>query len=313
MLIGKVSVETGCSLRSATGRRILAATLVASGAAFLIGTAVAVAVPSIQTFFDSSIAGIQWVINAQLLTLAALLLVGGSLGDRFGRKKIFILGMTIFGGGAILSGLAGSIGLLITFQAVQGIGAALMIPQSLAIINACFAEKERGKVIGLWAGLSGGIAALGPWVGGWLVESFSWRAVFFMVVPFIALALFITAMAVPENRNQAARKLDWQGTMLIFIGLLGIAYGLITGPVAGWDNLFVLIGLIGGPIVFALFIITELRQKEPLVPLHIFKNPLVAGANTVTLFLYFALNGVIFFLVLNLQQVQGFHRYRLMS
>ena len=194
-------METGCSLRSATGRWILAATLVASGAAFLIGTAVAVAVPSIQTFFDSSIAGIQWVINAQLLTLAALLLVGGSLGDRFGRKKIFILGMTIFGGGAILSGLAGSIGLLITFQAVQGIGAALMIPQSLAIINACFAEKERGKVIGLWAGLSGGIAALGPWVGGWLVESFSWRAVFFMVVPFIALALFITAMAVdfPEH------------------------------------------------------------------------------------------------------------------
>jgi EmrB/QacA subfamily drug resistance transporter len=299
-------METGCSLRSITGRWILAATLVASGAAFLMGTAVAVALPSIQQFFDSYITGIQWVVNAQLLTLAALLLVGGSLGDRFGRKKIFILGMTIFVSGAILSGLAGSIVLLITFQAIQGIGAALMIPQSLAIINAGFAENERGKVIGLWAGLSGGIAALGPWVGGWLVESFSWRAVFFMVVPFIALALVITVMAVPESRNQAARKLDWRGTVLIFLGLLGIAYGLISGPVAGWDNLIVLIGLIGGPIAFATFMITELRQKEPLVPLHIFKNPLVAGANTVTLFLYFALNGVIFFLVLNLQQVQKY-------
>jgi MFS family permease len=245
-------METGCSLRSITGRWILAATLVASGAAFLMGTAVAVALPSIQQFFDSYITGIQWVVNAQLLTLAALLLVGGSLGDRFGRKKIFILGMTIFVSGAILSGLAGSIVLLITFQAIQGIGAALMIPQSLAIINACFAENERGKVIGLWAGLSGGIAALGPWVGGWLVESFSWRAVFFMVVPFIALALVITVMAVPESRNQAARKLDWRGTVLIFLGLLGIAYGLISGPVAGWDNLIVLIGLIGGPIAFAM-------------------------------------------------------------
>jgi EmrB/QacA subfamily drug resistance transporter len=196
--------------------------------------------------------------------------------------------------------------MLVAFQALQGVGSALMVPQSLAIINACFAENERGQAIGLWAGLSGGIAALGPWLGGWLVETFSWQAVFFMTVPISFVALVIAVLFVPESRNPGARKLDWWGTLLILLGLLGIAYGLISGPVAGWTTPLVLVGLIGGPIAIIFFVIVELRQSHPLVPLHIFKRVLVAGANTVTLFLYFALNGVIFFSVLNLQQVQGY-------
>ncbi len=295
-----------CSLSSATGRWILLAAILASGTAFLMGTAVIVALPTIQSYFHISITGIQWVVNAHLISLAALLLIGGSLGDHFGRKRIFIFGIILFATGAVLSGLAKTIGLLITFQALQGVGSALMIPQSLAIINACFSENQRGQVIGLWAGLSGGIAALGPWLGGWLVETFFWQAVFFMTVPISILALIVTSIFVPESKNPGARQLDWLGTLFIFLGLLGIAYGLISGPVAGWNTPLVLIGLIGGPIAIILFIVAELRQPEPLVPLQIFKNPLVTGANTVTFFLYFALNGIIFFLVLNLQQVQGY-------
>ena len=295
-----------CSVSSATGRWILLATLLASGSAFLMGGAVIIALPTIQSHFGTGITGIQWVINAHLLSLSALLLIGGSLGDRFGRKRIFIAGIALFATGAILSGLATTIGLLIAFQALQGLGSALMVPQSLAIINTCFAEKERGQAIGLWAGLSGGIAALGPWLGGWLIETFSWQAVFFMTLPISVLALIITAIFVPESKNPDARKLDWMGTLLIFLGLLGIAFGLISGSVAGWNTPLVLTGLIGGLVAIILFLIVEQRRPEPLVPLQIFKNPLVAGANSVTFFLYFALNGVILFVVLNLQQVQGF-------
>jgi EmrB/QacA subfamily drug resistance transporter len=299
-------MDKGCSLGSATGRWILLATLVASGTAFMMGTAVAVALPAIQSYFDTSITGIQWVVNAQLLSLAALLLIGGSLGDHFGRRRIFNLGMALFAGGAVLSGLAGTIGMLIVFQAIQGIGAALMIPQSLAIINACFVENQRGQAIGLWAGFSGGIAALGPWVGGWLVEAVSWQAVFFLPLPLLIFAFVISRIFVPETRDKQAHKLDWRGTLFILLGLLGIAYGLITGPVAGWSSPLVLTGLIAGPVAISLFILVERRQAEPLVPLAIFKNRLVVGANICTFFLYFALNGVIFFLVLNLQQVQGY-------
>jgi EmrB/QacA subfamily drug resistance transporter len=295
-----------CLVSSATGRWILLATLLASGTAFLMGTAVVVALPTIQVHFSTTITGIQWVVNAHLLSLAAMLLICGSLGDHFGRKRIFISGISIFAIGAILSGFAGSIGQLIAFQAIQGMGSALMIPQSLAIINACFIETHRGRAIGLWAGLSGGIAALGPWLGGWLVETFSWQAVFFITAPLSILVVAVTAVFIPENRDPGARKLDWWGTLLIFLGLFGIAYGLISGPIAGWHTLLVLISLVGGVVAIILFVLIELRQPEPLVPLHIFRNPLVAGANTVTFFLYFALNGVIFFLVLNLQQVQGY-------
>ncbi len=299
-------MKVGCSVSSGTRRWVLLATMLASGAAFLLGSAVSVALPAIQTHFNTSLTSLQWVVNAQLLTLAALLLVGGSMGDRFGRKRIFITGMGIFLIGTALSGVANSIGLLIALQAIIGLGSAMMVPQSLAIINACFAEEERGRAIGLWAGLSGGISALGPWVGGWLVETFSWRAVFFMVVPVILLTLLITSIFVPESRNPNARRLDWWGTLLIFAGLLGAAYGLITAPIAGWTDAAVLIALVGGALAIATFALVETRQPEPLVPLHIFRSPLVLGANLVTLFLYFALNGVIFFLVLNFQQVQEF-------
>lgn len=297
---------TRCSVDSSTGRWILAATLLASGASFIMMSAVAVALPAIQSYFSTNIAGIQWVITAHLLTLSAFLLIGGALGDHFGRKRLFLSGMFLFTLGAVLSGFAGSIELLISFQVLQGFGSALMVPQSLAIINDCFMEDERGRAIGIWAGLSGGIAALGPWLGGWLVETFGWPAVFWMTVPVTLLAVMVTVVFIPENRNPQPGKLDWLGTPFILVGLLGLAYGIISGPIIGWSHPPILAGLIGGPLAIALFIIIELRKREPLVPLKIFKNSLVSGANMVTLLLYFALNGVIFFSVLNLQQIQGY-------
>ena len=295
-----------CTLGSSTGRWVLLAALLASSVAFLMGTAVSVALPSIQAYFASEVAGIQWVVNSQLLSLASLLLVGGALGDHYGRKRVLAFGILVFATGAVLSALAArSISLLIGFQALQGVGAALMVPQSLAIIGACYVEEERGRAIGLWAGLSGGIAALGPWLGGWVVETFSWQAVFLMPLPLLAGSLFALRF-VPANRDPNPRKLDWYGAALIFLALLGLAYGLISGPSAGWSTGYVLAGLAGGAGALIFFVLLQLRGTKPLVPPRMLRNRLVAGANIVTLFLYFALNGLIFFLVLRLQQIQDY-------
>ncbi len=298
--------EKQCSLKSASGRWILLATILASGAAFLVGTAVPVALPRIQSEFSTALSGIQWVVNAQLLSLSALILIGGALGDQYGRKRIFISGIALSGTAALVSGFAPTIEILIPLQALQGVGSALMVPQSLAIINDCFVESERGRAIGLWAGLSGGVAALGPLLGGWLVDTVSWSGVFFIMVPISIAALVITLLFVPNNPSPQMRKLDWQATVLIFLGLLGLAFGLISGPARGWGIPSVLVSLIGGVVAIGLFVAVENRQSQPLVSLRIFRNSLVAGANVVTLFLYFGLNGGLFFIVLNLQQIQGY-------
>ena len=295
-----------CSLSSSAGRWVLAATLLASAASFAVASAIAIALPSIQSFFGTDVSGMQWVLNANLLTLSAFLLIGGSLGDHYGRKRTFIIGMALFLAGAVASGFAPSIAVLIGCQAFQGLGAALMVPQSLAIINACFPEHERGRAIGLWAGISGGIAALGPWLGGWLVDTFGWPAVFWMTAPVIGVALLITVRFIPENRDRQKARLDWPGTLLVFIGLFGIAFGLISGPANGWGSSLVIGSLAAGLVALATFVLVDTRSDTPLVPISIFKAPLVSGANAVTLLVYFALNGVIIFTVLNLQQVQGY-------
>lgn len=288
------------------GRWILASTTLASSTAFLLGAAVNIALPSIQFYFGSNISGLEWVTNAQLLFLSTLLLIGGSVGDYFGRKRIFILGISLFTLASVLAGLAPTIGWLVAFQALQGIGSALMVPQSLAIINASFAESERGRIIGLWAGISGAIAAVGPFLGGWLVEHFSWRAVFFINVPISAAALITALIYITESQRTRGHRIDWIGTLLVFLGLLGLAYGLISGPVNGWGQITVLAALIGGAIALVLFLFSELRRRDPLIPLQIFQNQLVAGSNAVTILLYFALNGIIFFVILNIQQIQGY-------
>ena len=294
------------SLKSSSGKWVLVATTLASGMAFFDGSTTSVALPTIQAFFHASITQIQWVVNAFALTLAALLMLSGSLGDRFGRKKIFTYGIVLFVVGSVCSALARQINFLITFQAVQGLGAAMMIPGSLAIISTSFEESSRGKVIGLWAGYSGGIAAAGPFLGGWLTQTFGWPSVWWINVPLGALALLLTLWFVPESKNPDAKRLDWLGALLLALGLFGISFGLMQAPNTGWQDTGTVASLVGGVILLLLFIVSQKKSKEPLVPLHIFKSPLVTGANLVTLFLYFALYGLIFFLVLNLQQVQGF-------
>jgi len=301
-----MSVDTGCTLNSTGGRWILFATILASASAFLAGGAVPVALPAIQANFGTTLNGLQWVVNANLLSLSALILIGGAMGDHFGRKRIFILGMAIFGASSFFSGLSPSLGMLLGLQALQGAGAALMIPQSLAIINDCFIEAERGRAIGLWAGISGGIAALGPLAGGWIVDQFSWNAVFFLVVPLSTASVIITLLFVPVTRSEKGLRLDWPGAILILVGLSGLVYGLMTAPGMGWKSPVIVASLSVGICTTVFFIFFEMRQRQPLVFLDIFKNPLVTGANIVTLLVYFGLNGVIFFAVLNLQQVQNY-------
>lgn len=287
---------------SPQGRLILLATILASGMAFLDGTAVTVALPQIQHDLHSSLAGLEWVTNAFTLTLAAFLLASGALGDRYGRKKIFAGGVALFTSASLLCGAAQTIEQLIAARALQGVGGAVMIPSALAIINACFDERARGQAIGIWAGLSAGIGALGPFFGGLLVQTAGWPAIFFVNLPVGLAALLATLRFVPETRNQEAGGMDLPGTVFVSLALSGLAFGLIEGPTQRWEGLPVRGALIGSLVCAVAFVVAERRAAHPLVPLAIFDSPLVAGANLATLFLYSTL-AAFFFLVLNLQQV----------
>lgn len=294
------------TLTSLEGKLILISTIIASGMAFLDGTIVNIAVPVIQSTFNASISDMQWVINSYALALAALILISGALGDRYGRKKIFIYGIGIFVFFSFLCSIAYTTSQLILFRSLQGIGAAMMIPGSLSIITTTFAEQVRGKVIGIWSGFAGGVASLGPFLGGWLVQSFGWPSVFYINIPLGILALVLAIRYLPESRNEDAKKLDFAGTFLLFLSLLSISYGLIEAPVYGFTNTLVMGCFFLSIISFVGFIVQEKKVKEPLVPFRIFNTPLVVGANLVTLSLYFALTSIIFFFILNLQQLQNY-------
>jgi EmrB/QacA subfamily drug resistance transporter len=289
------------------GRWILAATILASSMAFIDGTVVNVALPFLQTNLHATAIGIQWVVEAYSLFLSALLLVGGSLGDRYGRRRIFNLGVVIFAVASALCGMAANIEQLIAARAVQGIGGALLVPGSLALISSSFNEKERGKAIGTWSGFSAMTTAIGPVLGGWLVEHWSWRAAFFLNLPLAVAVLAISITKVPESREkQHHGPLDWPGATLATIGLGGVIYGLIESPRLGFSNAFVLLTLIGGSVSLALFVYNEARAKNPMAPLHLFRNPNFTGANILTLLLYAALSGTFFFFTLNLIQIQHY-------
>lgn len=289
------------------GRWILAATILASSMAFIDGTVVNVALPFLQTNLNATAIGIQWVIEAYSLFLSALLLVGGSLGDRYGRRKIFNIGVVIFAIASALCGLAVNIEQLIVARAVQGIGGALLVPGSLALISSSFDENERGKAIGAWSGFSAITTAIGPVLGGWLVEHWSWRAAFFLNLPLALAVLLISVWKVPESREKNQHgSLDWLGTTLATVGLGGVCYGLIESPRLGFSNPLVLLTLIGGAAALVIFVFNEARIKNPMVPLHLFRNRNFSGANLLTLLLYAALSGMMFFFTLNLIQIQGY-------
>jgi len=294
------------SLKSLDGKLILFASVLASGLAFFSFSAVGIAVPTIQAYFNTNLAGIQWIVNSSTLVMAVFILISGSLGDIFGRKKIFVYGISLFTLGSFLSGLSMGVGQLIFYRIIQGLGAAMMVPGSLAIINVCFKEREKGKVIGLWAGFSGGIAALGPFIGGWLITAISWQAVFYSMIPFGLITLFVAIKYVPESRNPSVKHVDWLGTLFLGISLTLISVALIQGPISGWTNNFILGSFVLGAISMVIFYYIEKKVRSPIVNFSIFKNPIVTGANITTLLLYFALNGLIFFYILNVQQIQGY-------
>jgi EmrB/QacA subfamily drug resistance transporter len=275
--------------------------------AFIDGTVVNVALPFLQTDLNATAIGIQWVVEAYSLFLSALLLVGGSLGDRYGRRRIFNIGVVIFAVASALCGFAANIEQLIVARALQGIGGAMLVPGSLALISSSFSEDKRGKAIGTWSGFSAITTAIGPVLGGWLVENISWRVAFFLNLPLALAVILISIWKVPESREKNHRgSLDWVGAALATIGLGGVVYGLIESPRLGFSNSIVLLALVGGVISLALFVFNEARTKNPMVPLGLFRSRDFSGANLLTLFLYAALGGFMLFFALNLIQIQGY-------
>jgi EmrB/QacA subfamily drug resistance transporter len=289
---------------SAAGRWVLPATILGSSLAFIDGTVVSVALPSIARELGATGADLQWIVESYALFLSALLLVGGSLGDRFGRRRVYALGVLLFTAASIACGLSPTTGWLVAARAVQGIGAALLIPGSLALISASFEPSRRGQAIGTWSGFSGIAAAIGPLLGGWLVNH-SWRWAFFLNVPIAAVVLFLLHR-VPESRNPDARAIDLPGASLVTLGLAGIVFALIESTRRGWGEPGVIVGLVVGSLSLAGFLRVEARSKAPMLPLSLFHSRTFAGANALTLFLYGALSAVFFFLPLNLIQVQGY-------
>ncbi len=289
------------------GRWVLAAAILGSTITFIDGTVVNVALPVLQQELGASVGQAQWIIESYALMLSALILVGGSMGDRYGRKRIFGIGVLIFGIASVLCGLAQDAGQLIAARTMQGIGAALLVPGSLALISANFSKERRGRAIGTWSGFTAIAAGIGPVLGGWLVESFSWRWIFFINIPLAVAVLLIAWLYVPESRDdEASGSLDLPGAALATIGLGGIVLGLIESNTYGLGSTFVVASIVIGVAALAAFLFVEARRKYPMMPLHLFRSPAFAGANLLTLFLYAGLGGIMFFLPFNLIQIQGY-------
>jgi EmrB/QacA subfamily drug resistance transporter len=288
------------------GRWVLAATILGSSMAFIDGTVVNVALPVLQRELNASAADVQWVVEGYTLLLAALILVGGSLGDHYGRRRVFAGGVLVFTVASIWCGLAPGVGQLIAARAVQGIGGALLVPSSLAIINATFGDAERGRAIGTWSGFTAITSALGPVLGGFLVEQLSWRWVFFINVPLALVVLAIVFLRVPESRDHtASNRLDWTGAVLATVGLGALVFGLIEAGLRGLGDPLVLGSIAIGIVVFGAFLVWEARSPNPMMPLHVFRSRTFSGANLLTLLLYAGLGGALFFLPFNLIQVQN--------
>jgi EmrB/QacA subfamily drug resistance transporter len=299
------SIQCGANAQ----RWILAATILGSSMAFIDGTVVNVALPALQSSLHADIVDVQWVVESYGLFLGALILAGGSFGDVFGRRLMFASGVTLFAIASAGCGLATSIHQLIIARSVQGVGAAFLVPGSLAIISASFDEKTRGKAIGTWSGFTAITTAIGPLLGGWLIQHASWRWVFFINLPFAALVIAISFWHIPESRSAAARRIDWLGALLGTVGLGGLVFGFVESSNLGWRNPLVIGSLIVGIVAVAGFVVVESKVNSPMVPLALFRSRTFSGANLLTLFLYAAL-GIFFFLFpLELIQVRGYSAF----
>src|ERR1043166_1662210 len=303
-VIRSAPARSTCS--KSQGRWILAATILASSMAFIDGTVVNVALPALQTNLNASAIDVQWVVEAYALLLSAFLLVGGSLGDHYGRRRIFLIGITIFAIASAGCGLALNIAQLIAARAFQGFGAALLVPGSLAIISSSFSEQERGRAIGTWSAFSAITTGIGPVLGGWLIEHVSWRAAVFINLPIALAVLFISIVHVRENVDRDNDRVDWLGSILAALGLGALVYGLIESSRLGFASRVVMTALVAGCVLLIVFLFVEARLPHPMLPLGLFRSRIFAGTNLLTFLLYAALSGTLFFLPLNLIQVQHY-------
>ena len=292
--------------RPQSGPWILAAAILGTSMAFIDSTVVNVALPALESSFKAGVIDVQWVVESYGLFLGALILVGGAAGDRFGRRKVFLTGIALFALASAACGMAQSIHQLIAARALQGIGAALLTPGSLAIISASFPEAERGRAIGTWSGFSAITTALGPVLGGWLIQHATWRWIFFINLPLAAAVILISIVHVPESHGPVAKRLDLLGALLAIIGLGGLVFGLIESPRLGWTNLRVSGSLLIAIVSLISFPFVEARAPSPMVPLTLFRSRTFSGANLLTLFLYAALGIFFFIFPMNLIQVQGY-------
>jgi EmrB/QacA subfamily drug resistance transporter len=284
-----------------TARWVLGATVLGSGIAFLDSTVVNVALPAIGKDLHTSLAGLQWTLDAYLVTLSALLLLGGTLGDRYGRRRMFVTGLAGFTVASLLCGVAPSSGFLVAARAVQGVGGALLVPGSLAIISSTFDPDDRGRAIGAWSGLAGIASALGPFLGGWLIGAASWRLIFLINVPLAAVAIWVTLRHVPETRSADSQPLDIPGAILVTVGLAGISYAAIERNGAASAAA----GLIGAAAIVA-FLLLERTSSHPMLPLTVFRSRQFTGANLTTFAVYAGLGGALFLVVLRLQVSLGY-------
>jgi EmrB/QacA subfamily drug resistance transporter len=285
---------------------VVAATVVGSGTVFLEMTVVNVAMPAIASDLNLGIAGLQWILDGYLLTLSALILLGGALGDAYGRGRVFSIGLVGFAAASVGAALAPGVGALVAMRLIQGAAGALLVPNSLAVLETVFEEAERGRAIGQWAGWSGASTALGPLLGGWLLQVSSWRSIFAVVAPCALAAAWLARRALPTSNTSARRSVDYGGAALATLGLGGLIAMLISGPSAGFQTPWVIAVGLGGALLVAAFVWYESRVDAPLLPLAMFRVRTFSGANLTTLFVYAALSGLFFLLMLQLQNALGF-------
>jgi EmrB/QacA subfamily drug resistance transporter len=301
------SVNAPLALSSGRGRWVVAATVLGTGIAMLDATVVSIALPAIGRDFHGGVGTLQWVVTGYALTLAAFLLLGGALGDRYGRRRIFVIGVVWFAAASALCGLAPTAGLLIAARVVQGIGGALLAPASLAILQASFRPDDRARAIGAWSGLGGVASAAGPLIGGYLLSIGSWRGVFFINLPVAVVVLVVTVRHVPESRDPTSTgRVDVVGATLAVVFLAGLTYGLIEAPTRGWSSPAVLGCLVVAAVAAPVFFVVEHRRAQPMLPLQLFRSRQFSGANAVTFAVYAALGGALFLLPVELQIVKGY-------
>lgn len=286
---------------SATGRWVLLATVLGSGMVFLDGTVVNVALPSISRDLGATFSDLQWTINGYMVTLTALLLFGGSLGDRLGRRRVFVWGLAGFTLASIVCGISPTTPVLVGARAVQGVGGALLVPGSLAIMGSVFHPDDRGRAIGAWSGLAGVATSIGPFLGGWLIDVGSWRTVFFLNVPLAAVAIWAAIRHVPDTRSPSPGELNLTGAITATIGLAGISYAAIERNGAG-----VVVAGVGGAVALVAFLVNQQLSKSPMMPLWLFRSKQFSGTNLTTLAVYGALSAAMFMITLRLQVSMGY-------